>query len=417
MFRFGNLASITTAITNVIAVVSEADMTKSAFSKITPLLLVSIIWLTIGWYLRDFVAKQRNQFVTAPAQQRILKAQNLLMTRQLRDDTRDVAISPAQAASEAAIDGMLKWSRDPYADLYGSLAAERFAADAAGATGVPGYWYDLIDGKFVVIDVEAGTGAEQAGLQKGDILLSADGVLFDETISGNEASIIQRGPLGATLQLTVQRGEQIYHFAIKRSERYLLSSKIIQEHVGYLDLDYFTVGIEKQVRAALQQFQAQAIEGLIWDLRGNYGGSLQTTQTILSYFITEGVLFTIEFNDHSTQTFSAGGDTLLPTLPIVVLIDEHTNSSAEIAAAAMDDHKRSPLIGRTTKGKGMVQDTIALDEDYLLTFTIAKWLTPSNRWIQDQGVKPEIFVVDDPATPEDEVLNFALEQLAARRSQ
>jgi carboxyl-terminal processing protease len=79
-----------------------------------------------------------------------------------------------------------------------------------------------------------------------------------------------------------------------------------------------------------------------------------------------------------------------------------------MAALALQEHQRAILIGVKTEGKGTIQDTIALDDQHLLRVTIANWLSPSGRWLQDQGITPQFTVVDDPQTATDEVLTFAI---------
>ena len=100
----------------------------------------------------------------------------------------------------------------------------------------------------------------------------------------------------------------------------------------------------------------------------------------------------------------------------MVLIDEHTYSSAETAAAAIGERGRGALIGSATYGKGMIQDTVPLVEDCMLRMTIAKWLSPTGEWYDGRGVTPDILVSDDPNTEEDEVLQFAVDYILQNRA-
>ncbi|MCB0125765.1 MAG: hypothetical protein KDE58_26100, partial [Caldilineaceae bacterium] len=118
-----------------------------------------------------------------------------------------------------------------------------------------------------------------------------------------------------------------------------------------------------------------------------------------------------EFKDGTQVEFRAKEGEQLATLPIAVLIDHGTFSASEMAAAAMVPRAKTILIGEATAGKGTIQDTIMLDESHLLHFTIAKWLTPTKEWLEAQGVEPMVDALDDPATPEDEVIALAVDYL------
>ena len=388
-------------------------MSNVTLHKLFPLLLVSVVWFAMGWLAHGIAAEQQDPLTTLSAdQQQILTAHNLLLTYQLKNLTEESRERiTAQTLAEAAIDGMLRWSHDPYADQNGSAAAARFFTDTTTTTGVPGYSFDMIDGQMVVVEVMPDTSAKKVGVQVGDILVSADGVLFDERISGNEASILQRGPLGSTLSLTVRRDQKQLTFSIVREARYMLSSRLLDERIGYLDLNYLTNALELPIKAALERLYSQSIDALIWDLRGNYGGSVAVTSRILSYFIAEGKLFTVESNDKARTVFSATGNAFLAELPVIILIDHNTVSAAEIAVAVMRERKHTIIIGQTTKGKGTVQDTFPLGKSYLLHFTVAKWLAPSDQWLHGIGITPTIEIKDDPTTNTDEVLDFAIEYI------
>jgi len=388
-------------------------MNLAPVRKLIPLLIISLIWFAMGWQLHSWRSTALAPAPLAPAQARILKAQTLLLNHQLRGSNVPTGIQAADALSEAAIDGMLAWSQDAHADLYGPAAAARYELDVKGLTGVPGYWFEIVDGEMVVTDVPAGTPAAAAGLQVGDILVSADGVIFNEHNAGNEASFLQRGPIGSMLDLQIRRGDEILSFQIPRQPQQFVRSRILAGQIGYLDLDLFIIDIDKKVKEEIQGLLAQDIQGLIWDLRRNDGGSVDAMRNILSYFIPEGVLYRVQFSDGSERTFEATGEDFVPAMPIVILVDHFTNSSSEIAAEAMLTFRQAQLIGMPTAGKGSVQDTVRLDENYLLHYTIAQWFTGAGQSIEGKGIVPTTLVQDNPDTATDEALDAALAYLHA----
>ncbi len=372
------------------------------------LFIVSLIWFAIGWFANTLFSNYQGYVSLAPAQSRVAKAHTLLANRQLRHDEQMSDAAVADALGEAAIDGMLAWSQDGNADLYGPAAAARYEMDVQGLTGVPGYWFDVTGGEMVVTDVAAGSNADKAGLQVGDILVSADGTIFDETNIGNEASFLQRGPIGSTLQLQVKRGNELLAFDIVRQAQTFVSSRMLQDGIGYLDIDLFIPGLETRLQVALEGLLDAGAKALVLDLRRNDGGSVDTTRSFLSYFIQNGALYTLEFRDGSQHIFEANGNAFVPDIPIVILVDEFTNSSAEIAVLGLQEYKETVVIGEKTTGKGTVQDTVALDEHHLLHFTIAHWLTPANESIDGSGITPDIRLVDNPETATDELLDRAV---------
>jgi carboxyl-terminal processing protease len=104
----------------------------------------------------------------------------------------------------------------------------------------------------------------------------------------------------------------------------------------------------------------------------------------------------------------AKGEALASDIPLVVLIGEHTYSAAETSAATIKESGRGTLIGGTTYGKGTIQATYPLDGETLLQTTVAKWLSPTGQWYHGRGVTPEIEVIDDESTEENEILDFAV---------
>ncbi len=310
---------------------------------------------------------------------------------------------------------MLQLTHDPYSAFFPPSVSERFQADFTGETGVPGLWFDIVDGQLVLVKVPEGRPAHRAGLQVGDIIKGVDGIVFDENTSGDEASILLRGPANTAAHITVQRGDKTIEVAVVREPWNIVSTQMI-DTIGYIKLEAIPANAADKMKAGLQELLAQNMEGLIWDLRDSGGGSMQATEEILNYFMAKKVIYRAAFKDGTNQAFTTGDTPLIPDLPLVILINEKTYSSSEMAAIAIGEHQRGVLVGTTTKGKGMIQDTVALDEQNLLRLSIAKWLSPSGQWIQGKGVMPNIVLIDDPATATDELVAYAIryiqEQLA-----
>jgi carboxyl-terminal processing protease len=238
-----------------------------------------------------------------------------------------------------------------------------------------------------------------------------DGVEFDADTSDAEVILLVRGPVGQAARFVVQRDGEILEFAPVRQERTIVSSRMLPEGIGYLAQYTFATDAADDVRIALGALLAGDPKGLIWDLSSNGGGSMETAQEILSYFIEDGLLFSGEGKGGRQRQFLATGEAIAPDIPLVVLIGERTYSAAETSAATMKETGRATVIGGQSYGKGTIQATYPLTEDELLQMTIAKWLSPTGRWYHEQGVAPEIEMYDDEGTEQDEVLDFAVDFL------
>ena len=364
------------------------------------LLILSAVWFAIGWVIRDY-SLTANQDVALFAQAR----QELL-------DNFALEMPPSNELTYAAVRSMVEQLNDPYAAFLEPVVASRFQADYTGESGVVGLFPEKINGEFVVSIVLPGGGAEKVGVQEGDVLLSIDGVDLDETKTEGDAALLLRGPVGSAAQLVVRRSDEVLEFAPVRAVRSVTTKlQMLDGDVAYFAHHTFTSNAPDEVGVALDNLLAQNPKAIIWDMRSNGGGSMEAAESILSYFIEDGLLFTAELKGGQVREFVSNGDGRAADIPLVVLVGEHTFSAAETSAASIQDRERGTLIGETTFGKGTIQNTAPLVGGSALQYTIAKWLSPNGAWYDGIGVSPDIEVTDDPATPEDEVLQAALEYL------
>ncbi len=317
----------------------------------------------------------------------------------------------SQQLSYAAVRGMLGEMQDPHAALIVPPISYRVQDDFAGNSGVIGLYAEKHAGEMVVQVVIPGDPAEQAGVLPGDVILSIDGIEFDADTTDVEATYLMRGPVGKPAQIAIRRGNEILEFTPIRQPRPKVSARMV-EGIGYIYQHTFTTDAAGLMKDALEELLAQNPQAIIWDLRSNGGGSMDTAQTILNYFIGDGVLFTAELSQGRVREFKADKQQLIDAeIPLVVLIGEHTYSAAETAAATVSETGRGITMGSTSYGKGTIHATIPLLNDCLLQLTIAKWLSPSGQWYDGRGVEPDIPVQDDPQSEEDQVLQYAVDYI------
>ncbi|MGD2205376.1 MAG: S41 family peptidase [Anaerolineae bacterium] len=373
------------------------QITRKRVTNLLALLLLCATWFAIGWIVRGWRLGPEIGLVEQ-------------VRYHLLNEHPD-EVPPTRELTYAAIRGMLHKIDDPHTALIVPPVSQRFEADFAGQSGVIGLYPEEQDGQMVVSVVFPGEPADQAGLQPGDIILSVDGVTFDQDTSAAETALLLRGPVGQPAHIVVRRDQELLQFDPIRQPRPIVKYEMLPDDIAYIFQHTFTTNASEQIKEALQDLLAQQPKALIWDLSSNGGGSMDTTQEILSYFVEDGLLFTAELKDGATREFLAEGEALAADIPLVVLISERTYSAAETAAATIKERGRGILIGSTTYGKGTIHATIPLPEDCLLQMTIAKWLSPNGEWYEKQGVPPDIVVEDEESTNEDKVLQFAVEYI------
>jgi carboxyl-terminal processing protease len=265
-----------------------------------------------------------------------------------------------------------------------------------------GAYVDL-DGEYLtIVSPIAGSPAELAGLHPGDKVIAID----DEDMTGTppeEVRLKVLGPEGSKVKLTIIReGEtEPLQFAITRARITIHSAegKMLENGIGYIDINTFGDKTTQELRAALQNVMKQDPKGIVIDLRNNPGGYLNTAIEVSSEFIDKGVIMYEQYGDGRRDQYEALGNGQATEVPIVVLINEGSASASEILAGALQDYERAKLVGVKSYGKGSVQNWQPLSNNQgAARVTIAKWLTPKERAIDHVGLTPDVWV---EMTPED----------------
>jgi carboxyl-terminal processing protease len=372
--------------------------TSLRFKELAFLVILCSVWFLIGWLARGWLL---------PSEAILLEE-----ARQALHDAYPPNVPTDHELTYAAIKGMLDRIDDPYAQLLDPAVGRAYLADFAGASGVVGMSPVKRAGHIVVDQVFPGQAADRAGLKANDVILSVNGVRFDQDTTEAQAAMLHlAGPVGSVAHFVVQRGSAIVQLDITRQAKTLVTARMLDGGTGYLFLSAFTQNAPKQVSAALRDLLEQHPTALILDLRDNRGGSMEAAQQITSYFIDDGLLFTAELKGVTQKQFLAQGDTLVATLPMVVLVNSETQSAAEATAAAIQEHQRGVLIGTQTHGKSEIQTTVQLSDGSLLHYTIGKILSPTGQWYQGRGVKPNVVVNDERDEQSDAILESALNYL------
>ena len=290
----------------------------------------------------------------------------------------------------AAIKAMLG-SLDPYTEYYPeekkSKMKEMLTGKYAGIGAIISYSFTRKNA--VINEPYGGLPAAEAGLKKGDVILSIDG----EPMEGKTTAYVSehlRGDAGTTMVLKVLRPSTGKRMTFKIERKaiqlpYLPYYGMQADSIGYINLNQFVEGSAKDVRRAFIDLKKQGTKGLVLDLRNNGGGSVQEAVSILNMFLPKGVTLLnmkgkIEGANNSYRTTIEPIDTVMP---IVVLVNDGTASASEITSGALQDLDRGVVMGTRTYGKGLVQvPNVPLPYNGNLKLTTAKYYIPSGRCIQ-----------------------------------
>jgi carboxyl-terminal processing protease len=189
----------------------------------------------------------------------------------------------------------------------------------------------------------------------------------------------------------------------------------MNENIAYIELSSFGEKTADDLRATLTELLAQNPKGIILDLRYNGGGYLETAVSVVSEFISDGVVVYEQDNAGNLKPYNATSGGLATDIPLVILVNSTSASASEITAGALQDAGRAVLVGVQTYGKGSVQYWIPLDgEQGAVSVTVARWLTPKERQIDGIGLTPDYVVEltdEDIASGNDLQLLKAIEVL------
>ena len=331
------------------------------------------------------------------------------------------------ALMRGAIRGMIDALGDEHSSYMDPKTYQDANESLSGSYEGIGAWVDTTADYLTIISPIPGSPADEVGLEPGDKIIAIDG----DDMTGIDAELVRQrvlGPAGSTVVLTVAReGEpEPLDFSITREKIVIKSAtgEMLDNNIGYVQITTFGDKTTPELRATLEDLMAQNPDGLIIDLRNNGGGYLQTSVEVASEFIGEGVILYEQYGDGQRDTYRALKDGQATEIPLVVLVNEGTASASEIVAGAIQDYDRGQLVGVTTYGKGSVQNWIPLSNDQgAVRVTIAKWLTPDERTIQDTGLTPDVEVEitdenrQDGVDPQlDKAIEVLLEEVSSSAS-
>lgn len=318
---------------------------------------------------------------------------------------RDEYVDPQAAVPDKMIDGAIEGMLDSLGDSGHTryLSPETARAEREELSGKfegIGAYIDVKDGQPLIVQPMEGSPAEQAGLRPNDLILKVDGVEV-HNISVAELRSKVRGPKDTTVTLTVQHvGETTpVDVTITRAEIKTPSVtwRMLPNNVALLHLNQFAERSGDEIKQALSDARAQGASSLVLDLRNNPGGYVNELVSVASQFLPNNTTVLIEQDREGSQTpykTTEGG--VATDLPMVVLINNNSASSAEILAGALQNADRARLVGEPTFGTATVLRTFNLNDGAQVRIGTAQWLTPKGEVVRGKGIQPDEVVALAP---------------------
>ena len=318
-----------------------------------------------------------------------------------------------------ALQGLVASLDDPYSVFLNPTTAEDFAEELSGKFEGIGAEIGIKNDYLTIIAPLPESPAEKAGLKSQDRILTID--QRDTTaISLDEAVRLIKGPKGSSVTLTVARGEdpEILDIVITRDTIDIKSVRLEMKEadIAYIKLTHFNGDTSGEFKEKVNELLTKSPRGVIIDMRNNAGGYLEVAIDIAGYWVKNGEVVVKESygNAENDKNYIAHGNEELKNHPTVVLINGGSASASEIVAGAFEDLGLAQIVGEASFGKGSVQELEELSDGSSVKITVARWLTPFGRSIQEKGILPDLEVElteDDYNNSQDPQLDKAIEIL------
>lgn len=307
---------------------------------------------------------------------------------------------PPDSIYAKSVTGMLNELDDPFTSFLTEDRVRRLSEQMNGTFSGIGLQVDIRDGWPIVIEPLIGGPSERAGILAGDRIVLI-GKESTKDLDREEVLRRLRGPTGTTVAFTVERENQRQVFTLTRDKVHLRAVQrvaLLQNGVGYLDVNVFNAFTADEVAAAIDSLVKMGARSMVMDLRGNPGGLLEQGVAVAELFLDRGQSV-VQLRGRAgvpPQTFTDSQPQRWPTLPLAVLVDRSSASASEIVAGALQDHDRAVVLGVTSFGKGSAQNVYPLSNGSALRLTIARWYTPVGRSINRPAERP----LDDDIDPD-----------------
>lgn len=317
-------------------------------------------------------------------------------------------------------DGILKGYVSGLNDKYSRyLTAEEYAdekSDNAGQmTGLGLTLEENEDGYIKIVDIMPDSPVSEQDIKAGDLIVSVNGSDVLET-GFKEAIELMSGTDRTEVTLTIRRNstDTVHTLTRRPIEVVTVTGEMLDNHIGYIKISGFKQNTSQQFNDELEKLTDNGAKGIIFDLRENGGGLLDSLEKCLDPLLPEGIIATAEYGDGHSDTI-VYSDKLEINIPMVVIVNAHTASAAELFAASLKDFGKAEIVGTTTYGKGVMQSTTEFQNGGAVILTIAEYKTSVSECYDGVGITPD-YVVENENDDSDEQYNKAIEVITKKIS-
>ncbi len=317
-------------------------------------------------------------------------------------------------AAEMSILGFTAATNDPYTNyIWGEDMISYMEQLEGNYCGVGLYIENDSEENLISVSsaIEGGP-AFEAGIKSGDKILMIDGKSYLGT-ELNDAATNMKGEENTEVVLTIRKAETnaVYDITLIRRniEIATLSSKMLDNKIGYVKMTQFTEGVSEKLEKQLKNLKNDGMQGLIIDLRDNPGGLLNEAVACASIFVpaNEIITYTLDKNEREEEFVSDDVDKI--SIPMVILLNGGSASASEVLSGALRDYDLATIIGEKSFGKGVVQSVLPIGFDSMMTITSATYYTPSGECIHNLGIEPDVTI--EPSMNYDNQLDAAIKYL------
>lgn len=316
---------------------------------------------------------------------------------------------------ESAIKGYVAGLGDEYTEYLTKEEYEELMVDVNGNyVGIGIYMTEDRYGNTVVLLPIEGSPAEEAGLKTGDIITKVNG----EDCTDMDLSLVAnkvKGEEGTTVDLEIQRGEEIINKTIERRTVQInhIESKVLDNNIGYIQILAFDDGCSSEFESQLNELINKDVKSIIIDVRDNGGGIVTEAIDIAELFVQKDDNIMIEFDKEGNEEITkAKKDAKINSdIKVIVLANENSASASEILIGALKDNGIAKVVGTKTFGKGVMQEVVPVSSGGALKLTIKEFKTPNGNTINKEGISPDIEVEEIEDNDTDEQLQKAIEEL------
>ena len=308
-------------------------------------------------------------------------------------------LSDKEAVTDALITCYVDVVGDKYSVYRTPEEYDDYSFNMSGNTGGIGVTVTQSeDGLIEVLETTEGGSAAEAGILAGDRICKIDGKTVAELGGYSKATDCITGELDTYVEIGVLRGEEELSFSVIRKvipQKSVLYAFDEEAGIGYIQIKTFKSNTFEQFREAIDYMEENGARGVIYDLRSNLGGYLSAVEKMLSYIAPKGTTLLTFSNDYSAPYVAKDSHTYL--VPSVVLCNGNTASAAEVFTAGIRDvsdmgYFEASIVGTTTRGKGIMQNTYHLSGGASLTLTVAYYNPPSGKNYHEVGIIPDLTV-------------------------